>query len=101
MKKSTTTKRARGSSSSSFDNKRFVSADAEAHFQDSVKRRAGLKERGFDIDYPYLADFESIVMRRGCQELFKPPKDATMTVVREFYGNAFEGLASIVTIWER
>ena len=45
MKKSVAHKRSQGSSSSSFDTKRFVSADAEARFHHSIKRRARLKER--------------------------------------------------------
>ena len=94
MKKSTTTKRARRSSSSSFDNKRFVSADVEAYFHDSVKRR-------FEIDSPYLLDFETIIKQRGWQEFCKPPKAATMTIVCEFYANAFKGPASISTVRER
>ena len=66
-----------------------MSADAQARFHDSVKRRSGLKERGFEIDSPYLADFETIIKQRGWQEFCKPYKATTMIVVHEFYANAF------------
>ena len=72
-------KREKGSSSSSFDNKRFVSADAEARFHDSVKGMLGLKERGFGIDSSHLVYFETIITRRGWQEFCKPPKTAAIT----------------------
>ena len=101
MKKSTTIKRARGSSSSSFDNKRFVFADIEGHFHDSVQRRLGLKERGLEIDSPYLENFETIFKQRGWQGFCKPPKAESMTVVLELYANSFEGPASVATICER
>ena len=68
MKRNTTTKRARGSSSSSFDNKQFVSAHAEAHFHDLVKKRSSLKEKGFEIDSHYLSAFETIIKHRGWQD---------------------------------
>ena len=45
-KKSVAHERSWGSSSTLFDTMRFVSIDAEALFHDSMKRRAGLKERG-------------------------------------------------------
>ena len=46
MKKSKATKKAKGSSSSSFNAKRFVSVEVEAHFHNSVKRRLGLRSEG-------------------------------------------------------
>ena len=61
VKKSVAQKRSRGSSSSSFDMKRFVLADAEARFCGLVKRRVGLKERGFNLDSSQLQYFETII----------------------------------------
>ena len=61
--KKTTAKRARGSSSASFDAKRFVLVEAEARFHDSIKRGVGLKERGFEIDSPYMHFIEAIIER--------------------------------------
>ena len=49
-KKAIAHKQPRGSSSSDFDQKRFVSVDVEARFNDSVTCRSGLREHGFDID---------------------------------------------------
>ena len=49
-KKTVVHKRPRGSSSSNFDPMRFISADADARFHDSVTQRLGLQEQGFDID---------------------------------------------------
>ena len=101
MKKSTATKRAKGSSSSSFEAKRFVSAEVEARFHDLVKRRPGLKEQGFEIDSPHLEYIETIITRRGWQEFCRPPKVATMMVVCEFYVNTFEGPVSATMASER
>ena len=49
-KKVVASKRPRGSSSSEYDRPRLVSANVEARFHDSVTRRSGIRERGFDID---------------------------------------------------
>ena len=49
-KKAIVSKRPKGSSSSEYDRSRFVSADAEVRFHNSVTRRSGIRERGFDID---------------------------------------------------
>ena len=95
MKKSMAHKRSRGSSSSSFDTKQFLLANAEARFHDLVKRRAALKERGFELDSSHLEYFETIIAQRGWQEFYKPPKMATMTVVREFYAYTLESPVSI------
>ena len=89
-KKSVAHKRSWGSSSSSINTNRFVSTNAEAQFHDSEKRRAGLKERRFDLDSSHLQYFETIIAHRGWQEFCKPPKVAAMTVVREFCANTFE-----------
>ena len=67
-------KKSRGSSSSSFDMKRFVSADAEARFHDLVKRRARLKERGFELDSSHLEYFETIIAQRSCRSSVSPPR---------------------------
>ena len=58
--------------------KRFVLADVEARFHDSVKRRVNLEERAFDA-----------------------PKVTAMTVVHEFYANVFESPHSSTTVKER
>ena len=60
-KKSVAHKRSWGSSFSSYDMRQFVSANAEARFHDSVKRRASIKERGFDLDSSHLQYFETII----------------------------------------
>ena len=60
-KKSIAHKRSQGSSSTSFNTKRFMLAYAEVRFHDSVKRRADLKERGFDLDSSHLQYFETII----------------------------------------
>ena len=65
MKKCVATKRARGSSSSSFDIERFVSAEAETRFYDSIKRRSSLKERGFELEPSYMAKYETVIENRG------------------------------------
>ena len=89
-KKAIAHKRFRGSSSSNFDPKRFVSVDAEARFHDLVTCRSGLKERSFDIDIesPRVEYYRQIIECRGWQELCKHPKAAAMTVVCKFYVNA-------------
>ena len=53
-KKEVAHKQPRGSSSSDFDHKQFLSTDAEARFNDLVTHRSGLKERGFDIEIESL-----------------------------------------------
>ena len=60
-------KRPRGSSLSEYDKARFVSIDAKARFHDSVTRRSGLKEMGFDIDVENtkIEDFQRIIQSRG------------------------------------
>ena len=101
MKKSLPHKRSRGSSFSSFDTKRFVLVNAEAQLHDSIKRRVGLKEKGFKLDSSHLQYFETIIAQRGWQEFCKPPKVAMITVVREFYANAFESPVLITMVRER
>ena len=101
MKKSTTTKRTRGSSSSTFDNKIFLSTNAKSHFHNSVKKRSCLNERVFEIDSPWLDYFDHIIKQRGWQEFCKQPKVIAMTIVHKFYANTFEGPASVATIRER
>ena len=81
--------------------KRFMSADVEAQFHDSVKWRAGLKERGFDLDSSHLQYFETIIAQRGWQEFCKPPKAAAMIIVHEFYANTFESPVSRTTVREK
>ena len=49
-KKAVAIKRPQGSPSFEYDKTRFVSAKTEAKFNESVTRRSGLKELGFDID---------------------------------------------------
>lgn len=99
--KKTTAKRARGSSSSLFDAKRFVYAEAEARFHDSVKRREGLKERGFELDSPHFHIFGAVIKKQCWQEFCKPPKVATMTIIREFYANVKESMSSVVMVREK
>ena len=65
MKKSVAHKRSRRSSSSAFNMKRFVLVDAEARFYDSVKQRAGLKERGFEINPTYMGHYEAVINKRS------------------------------------
>ena len=101
MKKSVAHKRSRGSSSSSFDTKRFVSANAEALFHNLVKQRVELKEISFEIYSSHLAYFETIIAQKGWQEFCKSPKAATTVVVLEFYANAFESPISISAVRER
>ena len=69
LKKVVASKRPRGSSSSEFDKTMFVSAEAEARFNDSVTRRSGLKEQGFDIDVenPRVEYFWRVIDSRGWQ----------------------------------
>ena len=66
-KKVVASKRPWGSSSSEFDKSRFVSAKAEARFNDSVTHRLGLKERGFDIDVenPKVEYFQRVTESKG------------------------------------
>ena len=101
MNKSVAHKRSKGSSSSSFDMQRFMQADAQARFNDLVKQKASLKERGCEIDSSHLAYFEAIIVQSGWQEFCKPPNVAAMTLVREFYKNAFESPVSISMVRER
>ena len=101
LKKSIAQKKSQGSSSSLFNTKWFVSADAKAQFHYSVKRRAEIKDRGFELDSPHLQYFETIIAQRGWQEFCKPPKAATITIVRVFYVNVLESLFSISTIKEK
>ena len=109
-KKTIAYKRHRGSSSSNFDPKRFVSVDADARFHDSMTRRSGLKEWSFDIDIesPRVEYFRQIIESRGWQELYKDPKATAMTVVCEFYANTwdstptpmvFSGKNKLVMMW--
>ena len=87
MKKRITTRRVRGPSSSSFDNKRFVFVDAKRRFHNSIKRRLGLKEWGFELEPPYMAEYKAVIISKGWQVFCKQPKAMTMTIVRKFYAN--------------
>ena len=83
-------KKEKGLPSFSFDMKRFVSAKVEARFYDSVKRRSGLKKRGLGLEPPYMARYKAVIISRGWHVFCKQPKVAAMTIVWEFYVNAFE-----------
>ena len=89
-------KRPRGSSSFEFDPKRFVSADAEARFHDSVTRQLGLREWGFDLDVenPRVEYFQRVIESRGWKIFGKHPKVVTMTVVCKFFANAKENTST-------
>ena len=98
-KKTVANKRPRGSSSTEYDKTRFVSAEVEARFNNSVTRWSGLKERGFDINMENsrMEYFQRVIQSRGWQRLFcKHPKAATMIVVREFHANAEENTSTQV-----
>ena len=97
-KKAMASKRPRGSTSSEFNTKRFVSTEAEARFNDSITRISGLKERDFDLDSknPRVEYFQRVIKSRGWQIFYKHPKAATMTVVREFYMNTVENTSTLV-----
>ena len=75
--------------------------EAEARFNDSITKRADLKERGFEIDSPYLQFIEAVITMRVWQEFCKPPKAVSMTVVREFYANAKEAMRSVAMVKEK
>ena len=64
-KKTVAHKRPRGSSSSTFDHTRFVSAEAEARFNDSCTRRVGLKERGLEADEVYMQYLTATIESQG------------------------------------
>ena len=91
-------KQPKGSSSFDFDQKRFVLADVQARFDNSVTGRSGLRERGFDIDIesPRMEHFKRIIESRGWQIFCRHPKAATMTMVREFYANAWDNTPTLV-----
>ena len=91
-KKVVANKRPRGSSSSDFNHKRFVSADVEARFNDSVTRRSGLREQDFDLDIenPRVECFKRVIKSQGWQMFCKHPKAAAMIVVHKFYMKAWE-----------
>ena len=97
-KKTTTIQKVSGSSSSSFDAKRFFSVKAEIRFHELVKNQASLKEQDFEIKSPHLENFEIIITRRGWQEFCKPPKVAVMTIVHEVYTNACESPVSTTMV---
>ena len=97
-KKAVASKRPRGSSSSKFDKTRFVSAEVEARFNDSVTRRSGLKEQGFDLDVENyrVQYYHRMIESWGWQMFCKHPKAAAMTVVHEFYANAVKNTSTPV-----
>ena len=78
------------SSSGTFDESKFVFAAAYARFQDSVNKRAGLKERGFQVDPICWPDIDYVITSRQWMKFCQPLGAAAMTVVREFYANAKE-----------
>ena len=81
-------KRPRASSSPTFDQTLFVSTEAEAHFNESCVKRAGLKERRLETSGIYIQHFTDIIESRGWQFFCQQPKAAAMIMVREFYANA-------------
>ena len=80
-KKAVAHKSPRASSSSTFDQTRFVLTEAEAHFNESCIRRAGLKERGLETCGVYIQPFPDIIDIRGWQFFCQQPKAVAMTVV--------------------
>ena len=57
----------RGSSFSEYDQSQFVYADTEAFFHDSITRRFGIREKGFDIDVEnaQVEGFQRVIHSRG------------------------------------
>ena len=97
-------KKPKRSSSFNFDQKRFVLADAEARFNDSMTCRSGFGEQDFDIDIesPQVEYFKRIIESQGWKIFCKHPKAATMTVVCEFYANAWDNTQTLmVFVWEK
>ena len=92
-KKTTMTKRPRASSSTQFDHTRFVSAEAEAHFQASITKRSGIKKQSFELnsENSRTGEFSQTIQELGWQLSCRHPKAAAMTVVCEFFANAPEG----------
>ena len=78
-----------------------MSANGEAQFYDSVKRRAELKEKAFEIDSTYISHYEAVINRKVWQIFCKRPKAEAMTIVREFYINAFEAQDATVMVRQK
>ena len=91
-KKAVASKCPRGSSSSKYDQSRFVFVNVEGQFHASITRCSGIKERGFDIDVKNakVEDFQRVIQSWRWQLFCKHVNAAAMTVVREFFANALE-----------
>ena len=69
----------------------FVSVAAEEQFNNYNKNRACIRERGFALSHnPTFAFIQETIQTRGWSTYCSPPKDGSMTLVREFYANARE-----------
>ena len=94
-------KMARPSSSQSFNVKKFVSAKAEVRFNDSIIKRVGLKERGFDLELHRFPDICAIIERWGWQKFCQQLASAAMTAVWEFYANTKETTGPATMVCEK
>ena len=61
-----------------------------------MTKRSGIKEHGFEIDgeNARVEGFYKVIQNRKWQLFCKHPKATAMTVVREFFANAPEGLSN-------
>lgn len=75
-------------------------AEAEARFHNSVTKRVGLKEWGFDVDPHHFPFICSVIESKGWQKFCKPPNVVAITIVREFYANAKEAVGTVTLVRE-
>ena len=71
-----------------FDNRKFVSEEAQTRYYESVSGRSLIAERGLIVTPTGYPGISSIIRARGWGEFCAQPKLAIIPIVREFYANA-------------
>ncbi|XP_075486403.1 uncharacterized protein LOC142526013 [Primulina tabacum] len=73
------------SSSSNYDAHKFWDEKAEENYA-KILNKSIVKERGFDLSFPRTG-IGFMITARHWEEFSKPPPDAVISLVREFYAN--------------
>ncbi|KEH18008.1 hypothetical protein MTR_8g009850 [Medicago truncatula] len=80
-------------SSSSFDSLRFISLVHQERYSKFLAYKKFELEKNFRLEGDKLSDIQAVITTRGWGELTSFAKEASTTLAKEFFANAYIGLA--------
>ena len=83
-------KKRKGKGVVQFDSSKFVSANAQDRYFDSILKHSPIAERGLCVTGINWPRIKANIVKKGCDGFFTQPLVAILPVVREFYANALE-----------